>query len=70
MDDLCTIQEAADELEYSVATLREWRRTWPAGARLGPEPLLISRRRLRYRRSNVTDVKRALIAAAEAANRR
>jgi hypothetical protein len=52
--DLLTIDQAAARMTergypVSVPTLRKWRPTWPNGDCRGPQPLLISKRRLRYR---------------------
>lgn len=67
---LLTKEQASERMrsygiEYSVATLRAWRSTWPDGERKGPMPLLISPRRLRYRQSDVDAFIGAAIKAAE-----
>jgi hypothetical protein len=44
MDDLITIQQAADLLPWSVPTLRRWRATWPDGECKGPRPRIVEGR--------------------------
>lgn len=44
MDDLITIDQAAELLPWSVATLRRWRTTWPSGRCVGPKPRLVEGR--------------------------
>lgn len=74
-EDLIDIREAAARMTargytVSAATLRKWRPTWPNGKCMGPQPLLISTRRLRYRGPNCDEFVDHAFAAAEAAARR
>jgi hypothetical protein len=67
---LLTKEQASERMraagvDYSVASLRKWRPTWPNGECKGPKPLLLSPRKLRYRESDVDAFVRQTIADAE-----